>query len=140
MSDAFADMNRKVMAEFRANGGKVGGFFEGATLVILHTTGARTGRGHETPLMTWTDAGRLHVIASAAGAPRHPAWFHNLTANPSVTVELGTETFEATAVEITGSERDRIYDDLKAAYPNFAEYEERVAGGRVIPVVALDRV
>lgn len=139
MSDEFAEMNRKVMEEFRANGGKVGGFFEGATLVILHSTGAKSGKEHETPLMTWTDAGRIHVIASAAGAPKHPAWYHNVTANPAVTVELGTETFPATAVEITGSERDRIYGDLKAVYPNFAEYEEKVAGGRVIPVIALDR-
>lgn len=139
MSNEFAEMNRKVIEEFRANGGQVGGFFEGATLVILHTTGARSGKEHETPLMAWTDAGRLHVFASMGGAPKHPAWFHNAKANPTVTVELGTETFQATAVEVTGAERDRIYDDLKAVYPNFAEYEEKVAGVRVIPVVALDR-
>ena len=132
------DFNRAIIEEFRANGGKVGGPFAGAPLVLLTTTGAKTGRRLTTPVMYLEDGGKLHVFASKAGAPTNPAWYHNLTANPTVTVEVGNETFEAKAVEVTGDERDRLYRRQAQLYPGFAEYEQKTT--RRIPVVALDRV
>src|SRR5947209_5369720 len=102
--------NQAVVDEFRANGGKVGGMWEGRPLLLLTTTGAKTGRRHTTPLMYNTDGDRLLVFATKGGAPNHPSWYHNLVANPTVTVEHGGETFEARAVPITGGEeRDRLY-------------------------------
>jgi deazaflavin-dependent oxidoreductase (nitroreductase family) len=132
-----ADFNRRIIDEFRANDGRVGGMFAGATLVLLHTRGRRTGAEHVTPLMTWQEDGRLHVIASAAGSPKDPDWFRNLLADPDVSVELGVETFAARATVLDEAARDRIYGAVKAAMPAFAEYEQ--VAGRTIPVVALDR-
>jgi deazaflavin-dependent oxidoreductase (nitroreductase family) len=130
------DFNQQVIDEFRANKGRVGGYFEGARLILLTTTGARTGRPHTTPVGYLPDGGdRILVIASAAGAPTHPAWFHNLVANPQVTVESGAFTYEARAVVLEGEERDRAFARAVEADPGWAAYQEKTE--RVIPVVAL---
>lgn len=130
------DFNQQVIEEFRANKGRVGGYFEGARLLLLTTTGARTGRPHTTPVGYLPDSDdRVLIIASAAGAPRHPAWFHNLVANPRVTVESGAFTYEARAVVIEGEERDRIFARAVEADPGWAAYQEKTE--RVIPVIAL---
>lgn len=132
------DFNQKVIEEFRANAGKVGGPFEGADLLLLTTTGAKSGRRVTTPVMYLEDGDRLVVIASKAGADHHPAWFHNLRANPEVTVEAGTDTFQARASVVDRPERDRLYARMVEKAPGFAEYEAKTS--RVIPVVALERV
>ena len=131
------DFNSQVIAEFRANDGKVGGPFEGAPIVLLHTTGAKSGAERETPVMGRLEGDRVYVFASKAGAPTNPDWFHNLVAQPSVTVELGTEVFGARAVVVDREERDRVYTAQAADFANFAEYEK--ATDRVIPVVRLER-
>jgi deazaflavin-dependent oxidoreductase (nitroreductase family) len=134
--------NQQVIDEFRANGGQVGGPFAGATLILLTTTGARTGLPRTSPNTYLRDGGRLHVFASNAGSPQHPAWFHNLLANPEVVVEIGrdgaVERYSAVATEITGTERDRIYGQVSELIPAYAAYQ--AATTRVIPVVALDPV
>ncbi|MCB8901448.1 MULTISPECIES: nitroreductase/quinone reductase family protein [unclassified Streptomyces] len=137
------DFNQQVIEEFRANGGRVGGMFEGAALLLLTTTGARSGRAHTNPAVYVRDGARLLVFASNAGGPKHPAWFHNLSADPYVTVELGTpegtvERFGATAVVTEGEERDRLYAEQAGRDPGFAAYQ--AATDRIIPVVALHRV
>ncbi|AZQ35691.1 nitroreductase family deazaflavin-dependent oxidoreductase [Streptomyces cyaneochromogenes] len=133
------DFNQQVIEEFRANKGRVGGYFEGARLLLLTTTGARTGRPHTTPVGYLPDGGdRVLVIASAAGAPSHPAWFHNLVANPQVTVESGAFTYEARAVVLDGDERDRAFARAVEADPGWAAYQEKTR--RVIPVVALHEI
>ncbi|MEU8848620.1 nitroreductase/quinone reductase family protein [Streptomyces sp. NPDC048564] len=130
------DFNQQVIDEFRANKGRVGGYFEGARLILLTTTGARTGRPHTTPVGYLPDgADRVLVIASAGGAPSHPAWFHNLLTNPQVTVESGAFTYEAQAVVLDGEERDEAFARAVEADPGWAEYQEKTR--RVIPVVAL---
>ncbi|MEU5321661.1 nitroreductase/quinone reductase family protein [Streptomyces sp. NPDC021056] len=131
------DFNQPIIDEFRAGNGRVGGMFEGARLLLLTTTGARTGTPHTTPLGYLPDGGdRVLVIASAGGSPRHPAWYHNLRANPQVTVESGAFTYEARAVVLEGEERDRSFARAVEAEPGWAAYQEK-AGDRVIPVVAL---
>lgn len=133
------DFNQQVIEEFRANRGRVGGYFEGARLLLLTTTGARTGRPHTTPVGYLPDGGdRVLVIASAAGAPKHPAWFHNLLANPRVTIESGAFTYEARAVVLEGEERDRAFARAVEADPGWAAYQEKTE--RVIPVVALHEI
>src|ERR1022692_158395 len=132
-----ASQNRQVIAEFRANGGIVGGYFDGIPLLLLTTTGARSGQPHTTPLSYLADGGRCVVFAAAAGAPASPDWYHNLTANPSVTVETGTEVFEATAVVTTGEERDALFQRYAALQPQLVLYQSRTT--RQIPVVALSR-
>ncbi|KOG15796.1 nitroreductase/quinone reductase family protein [Streptomyces viridochromogenes] len=133
------DFNQQVIEEFRANKGRVGGYFEGARLLLLTTTGARTGRPHTTPVGYLPDGGdRVLVIASAAGAPKHPAWFHNLLANPQVTIESGAFTYEARAVALEGEERDRAFARAVEADPGWAAYQEKTE--RVIPVVALHEI
>ncbi|MEV7447750.1 nitroreductase/quinone reductase family protein [Streptomyces nigra] len=130
------DFNQQVIEEFRANKGRVGGPFEGGRLLLLTTTGARTGRPHTTPVAYLPDGGeRVLVIASAAGSPKHPAWFHNLVAHPEVTVEAGAFTYPARAVVLEGEERDRAFTRAVEAEPGWAAYQERTE--RVIPVVAL---
>lgn len=133
----FAEMNAKIAAEFRANGGKVGGMFEGAPMCILTTTGAKTGKTRENPLMYRPDGDRYVVFASMGGAPTNPSWYHNAKANPDVVFEIGTEKFDARATELYGEERDRLWEAQKADVPQFAEYEEKSA--RVIPLVAITR-
>jgi len=132
------DFNAKIIDEFRANAGKVGGPFEGAPMVLLTTVGAKSGAQRTTPLVYLPDGDRVVIFASKAGAPTHPAWYHNLVANPGVTVEIGDERYAATAKEVTGPERDRLYAEQASRMPGFAEYEVK-AGERVIPVVALER-
>ncbi|GLF96933.1 nitroreductase/quinone reductase family protein [Streptomyces yaizuensis] len=133
------DFNQQVIDEFRAHGGEVKGPFEGARLLLLTTTGARTGAPHTTPLGALPDgAGRTLVIASAGGAPHHPAWYHNVLAHPRVTVEAGVFTYEADAVVLTGEERDRAFARAVEADPGWAEYQARTT--RTIPVVALDEI
>jgi len=129
--------NEAIVHEFRANGGKVGGQFEGAPRLLLTTTGAKTDRRLTSPLVYARDGDRLLVFASNAGAPTNPAWYHNLVANPTVTVEVGTETFEARATVVTGEERDRLFAEQAKRMPGFATYQQNTT--RVIPVVALER-
>ena len=132
------DWNSKIISEFRANGGKVGGPFEGAPLLLLHTTGAKTGQERVNPVMYLPDGDRLIVFASKAGADTNPDWFHNLVANPKVTVEVGRQTRALVAHVAAGEERDRLWGLQKAAWQGFAEYETRTR--RQIPVVILEPV
>jgi len=134
----FNEMNKKVVAEFRDNGGKVGGIFAGTPLVLVHHVGARSGVKRITPLAYLAEDGRILVFASKGGADDNPAWYHNLLANPRATVELGTETFEVVALPLSGSERDKYFAKQVAVAPQFAEYQRMVT--RVIPVVELRRV
>lgn len=131
------DFNAKIIEEFRANEGKVGGSFEGAPMVLLTTTGAKSGEARTAPLVYLPDGNRVVIFASKAGAPTNPDWYHNLKANPRVTVEVGGETFETTAQEITGEERDRLYAEQASRMPGFQAYADNTT--RVIPVVALPR-
>lgn len=131
------DWNRRVIEEFRANGGKVGGQFEGAPLLLLTTTGAKSGQRRTTPVMYLPDGNRLIIFASKAGAPTNPDWYHNLAAHPQATVEVGTETFDITSVVATGEERDRLFARQAELYPGFANYQARIT--RQIPVIALER-
>jgi deazaflavin-dependent oxidoreductase (nitroreductase family) len=129
--------NEKIIEEFRANAGVVGGPFEGRPLLLLTTTGAKTGRRLTSPLVYSTDAGAMVVIASMGGAPNNPAWYHNLVAHPAVTVEVGADRYDATAVVAAGPERRRLYDQQAAEMPVFKEYEAKTS--REIPVVVLHR-
>lgn len=131
--------NDAIIDEFRANGGRVGGPFQDSRLLLLTTTGARTGAPHTTPLGYLPDTGdRLLVVASAGGSPRHPAWYHNIRANPIVTVENGVFTYQAEASVLTGAERDRIFARIVEIAPGYADYQAKTS--RVIPVVALRQV
>jgi deazaflavin-dependent oxidoreductase (nitroreductase family) len=131
-----AEQTTLIIEEFRSNGGRVGGFFEGAPLLLLHHTGAKTATERISPLMYQGLEEGYAIFASKEGAPNNPDWFHNLLANPDVTVEVGSETIEVTARVAEGEERGPIWTEQKANYPNFAEYEERTA--REIPVVILE--
>lgn len=131
------DVNQRIIAEFRANGGKVGGRFAGAPMLLLTTTGRKSGERRTTPLVYLPDGDRYIIFASKGGAPTHPAWYHNLVAHPETTVEVGTETIPVTASVVTGEERDRLYATQAALRPAFAEYEAKTT--RRIPVVALHR-
>ncbi|RCG26883.1 nitroreductase family deazaflavin-dependent oxidoreductase [Sphaerisporangium album] len=134
-----SDFNRQIIEEFRANGGRVGGPFEGGRLLLLTTTGARSGRPHTTPLAYLPDGGeRTLVIASGGGAPKHPAWYHNLVADPRVTVEYGVFTVEARAIVLEGAERDRLFARAAEADPGWTAYQAKTT--RVLPVVALQQV
>ncbi len=127
---------QSVIDEFRANAGKVGGPFAGSDLLLLTTTGARTGRPHTTPLGHVRDGERLLVVGSNLGAPHHPDWYHNLLAHPSVHVELGDQEFETIAVPAEGSRRDELFARVVAEAPGYAEYE--AATDRTLPVVVLE--
>ena len=131
------DFNSKVIEEFRANGGKVGGSFEGAPLLLLHTTGAKSGQERVSPTM-YQDLGdgSLAVFASKAGAPTNPDWYHNVVANPEVSAEIGTGSRRFRARTATGDERARIWSKQKQDFPGFADYEASTS--REIPVVVLD--
>jgi deazaflavin-dependent oxidoreductase (nitroreductase family) len=130
------DWNRQVIEEFRSNGGKVGGNFAGAPILLLHTVGARSGKGRVNPMM-YQDLGdgRVAVFASKAGAPTHPDWYRNLLANPEVTAEIGTESRRFLARTATPTEREPIWAKQKQDYPAFAGYEAKT--DRQIPVVIL---
>jgi deazaflavin-dependent oxidoreductase (nitroreductase family) len=136
MSDML-EWNRKVIEEFRANDGNVGGQFEGAPVLLLHTTGAKSGNERVNPMMYLDLDGRRFVFASKAGADTNPDWYHNLVANPRVTAEVGTETYGADAAPLAREERDKVYAEQAKRYPGFAEYQEKTS--RVIPVVELKR-
>ena len=131
------EYNRKLIEEFRANRNQPGGPMPGRPLVLLTTTGAKSGRRHTTPMMYIRDGDRLLVVASNAGAPAHPDWYRNLVADPHVTVEVGPEMYDATAVVLDGAERERIWARIVEQYPFFAEHQAKVT--RHIPVVALER-
>ncbi|WP_349269925.1 Deazaflavin-dependent nitroreductase [Mycolicibacterium parafortuitum] len=134
---AFDEMNRQVIDEFRSSGGKAGGVFEGKPLVLVHHIGAKSGTERIAPLVALLDDGRVYVFASKGGSDTHPDWYRNLVANPAVTVELGTETYQATARVLQGAERDEIYAKQVALEPQFGDYQRRTT--RVIPVVELVR-
>lgn len=131
-----ADFNTQVVAEFRGNDGRVGGMFADLDLLLLRHTGAKSGAERVTPLAYFKDGDNYAIFASKGGAPTHPAWYHNLLANPETTIEVGTDTLEVTASEAQGAERDRIYNAHAERAPQFAEYEEKT-GGRIIPVIVL---
>jgi deazaflavin-dependent oxidoreductase (nitroreductase family) len=131
------ERNRAIIEEFRANAGKVGGPFAGKTLLILHTTGAKTGRERVNPLAYVRDGDRYVIIASKGGSPTHPGWYHNLLANPIVSVEVGTEQFTARASFAAEPQRTRLYNKMIDMMPVFAEYQRRTT--RVIPVIILNR-
>jgi deazaflavin-dependent oxidoreductase (nitroreductase family) len=132
-----SDWNTKIIEEFRANRGKVGGPFEGAPVLLLHTVGARTGLERVTPMMYLDLDGGRYVFASKAGADSHPDWYLNLVTHPAVTVEVGVENYVATATPVAGEDRNRIYTEQARRYPGFAEYQAKTS--RVIPVVELRR-
>jgi deazaflavin-dependent oxidoreductase (nitroreductase family) len=132
------DWNSKIIAEFHANGGKVGGMFEGTPLLLLHTRGAKTGAERVNPLAYRVDGDALVVFASKAGAPTNPDWFHNLRADPRVSAEVGTETRDLVARVADGEERQRLWEAQKRDNPGFAGYEAKTE--RQIPVVILDPV
>lgn len=131
------DFNQQIIAEFRANDGKVGGDFEGADMVLVHHTGARSGTERVTPLVYRPEGDGWIIFASKAGAPDNPAWYHNLKANPDTTIEVGSERIEVTATEVTGADRDRIFEAQKRDVPQFADYE--ASTDRVIPVILFQR-
>ena len=130
------DWNSKIIAEFRTSGGRVGGQFEGAPLLLLHTVGAKSGQERVNPMMYLTVPGGFAVFGSKAGADTHPDWYHNLVAQPAVRAEIGAETVELTARVASGGERERIWAAQKAAVPGFADYEQQTS--REIPVVILE--
>jgi len=133
-----ASYNETLIDDLRANGGHAtSGNFVGRQVLILTTTGAKTGKRRESPLAYTRDGDRLVVVASKGGAPSHPAWYHNIVANPDVTVEVDGERFDARATVADGSERRRLYDQHADLHPSFTEYETRTE--RVIPVIVLQR-
>ncbi len=133
------DFNTTIIEEFRANGGKVGGNFDGAPMLILHSTGAKSGEPREHPVVYLADGDRWLVFASYAGSPNHPAWYHNLIAHPDATIEVGTETIPVRATPLEGEERDRFFAKQVEIMPGFGEYEAKTKGIRTIPVIALTR-
>jgi deazaflavin-dependent oxidoreductase (nitroreductase family) len=129
------DFNAQIIDEFRANEGRVGGMFEGMTLLLLHDTGAKSGKPYIHPLVYHGEDGRYVVFASKGGAPTNPDWYHNLKAHPDVSIEVGTETLDVAASELTGEERDRIFRAQAERAPQFADYEKNT--DRRIPVISL---
>lgn len=129
------DFNAGVIEEFRANGGSAGGMFEGKPLLLLHNVGAKSGTDFVTPLVYLDDGGNRVIFASKGGAPNNPGWYHNLKANPAVSIEIGTDTVDVTAEEATGEERDRLYSIQEEQQPQFAEYAQKT--DRKIPVIVL---
>lgn len=132
-----SDWNKKVIEEFRANEGKVGGNFAKMKLLLLHTTGAKSGLERINPLACMADGERFVIIASKGGAPTHPDWYYNIVANPSVSVEVGTEQFEAKATVVKEPERTELYNKMASINPFFEEYRQKAT--RVIPVIVLTR-
>ncbi len=132
------DWNKAIIDEFRANSGKVGGPFEGKTLLLLHTLGAKSGQERINPVAYISEGDRLVIFASKAGAPTNPDWYYNILSQPLVTVEVGTEQFQARAAIESEPERTRLYNKMVEMMPGFAEYQRKTT--RVIPVVTLTRV
>ena len=131
------ERNKTIIEEFRANGGKVGGNFAGRTLLLLHTIGAKSREERVNPVAYIRDSDRFVIIASKGGAPTNPAWYYNVVANPLVTVEVGTETFQAQATVAEEPERTRLYDQMVTVMPGFGDY--RLKTTRIIPVIILTR-
>jgi deazaflavin-dependent oxidoreductase (nitroreductase family) len=131
------EFNRGVIEEFRTHGGRVGGAFAHTPLLLLTTTGARSGESHTTPVAYLKDGERLVVFASKAGAPENPGWYHNLRAHPDVAVEVGNEQLQLRAVELHGAERNRLFERQAELIPQFADYAQRTT--RTIPVIALQQ-
>jgi deazaflavin-dependent oxidoreductase (nitroreductase family) len=129
--------NRQRIEEFRANKGKIGGPFKDAPMLLLTTTGAKSGKRHTIPLVYLPDNDRFVIFASNAGSPTDPDWYQNIVAHPQVTIEFGTETFDATATILTGEERDRLYNRQAEVNPVFADFQAKTT--RVIPVIALQQ-
>jgi deazaflavin-dependent oxidoreductase (nitroreductase family) len=137
MSD-LNNRNQAIIDEFRANSGKVGGYFAGRTLLVLHTIGAKSGKEHINPLVYIKDGDRLVIIASKGGAPSNPDWYYNILAHPLASVEVGTEQFQAQAAIAPEPERTRLFNKMVEVMPGFAEYQQKTT--RVIPVITLTRV
>jgi deazaflavin-dependent oxidoreductase (nitroreductase family) len=135
MSTTPADLNAQVIEEFRANGGKAGGMFEGMPLVLVHNVGAKSDKEYVTPLVYLADGDDVVIFASKGGAPENPGWFHNLKAEPNVSIEVGDRKLDALATEATGDERDRLYSAQEAVQPQFGEYATKT--DRKIPVFVL---
>ncbi len=134
---ALDDFNAGIVAEFRANAGKVGGPFEGASLLLLTTTGAKSGQPRLNPLAYFVVDGKTIIVGSKAGSDTHPHWLHNLRANPRARVEVGTEAYDVTARELPAAERDAVFDQIVAAAPGFGDYQAKTS--RVIPLFELQR-
>jgi len=135
-----SDFNAKVIKEFRENNGHVPSYFEGRTVLLLHTIGAKSGQARLTPLVTLKTANdEQFIIASAGGSEKHPAWYHNLVANPDVTVEVGTEKYDAIARVTEEPERTELYDYAASEMSFFAEYKVKTASIRTIPVIVIER-
>ena len=132
------DWNKAIIEEFRANGGKVGGMFAGRTLLLLHTIGAKSGQPRINPVAYVKDGDRFVIIASKGGAPTNPDWYYNLVAHPDATVEVGTEQLQVHAAVAAEPDRTRLYQQMVAMMPGFAEYEQKTT--RKIPVIILTRV
>jgi deazaflavin-dependent oxidoreductase (nitroreductase family) len=137
VSDNFNEFNEAIIAEFRANGGKVGGPFEGAPVLLLTSVGAKSGERRTTPVVYLPDGERMVIFASKAGAPTNPGWYHNLVANPRASVEVGLDTVEVEAKVTSGEERDQLFARQEAIMPQFTEYRQKTT--RQIPVIALER-
>jgi deazaflavin-dependent oxidoreductase (nitroreductase family) len=138
MTQSRSERNRTIIEEFRANGGRVSGQFGDTPLLLLTTTGAKSGQKRINPVAYLADGSRLLVFAANAGRPTHPDWYHNLVTHPDVTVEVGTERFAARAIALSGEERDRLYATQATLDPRFAEFQKKTT--RTIPVVALLRI
>ncbi len=133
-----SDFNQTVITEFRANSGKVGGYFANLPLLLLTTIGAKSGQPRVAPLAYTTDGDRFVIFASKAGAPTNPDWYHNLLANPTATVEIGSERFQVRAAVAESQERERLYAEMAEQFPQFGEYQQKT--DRKIPVVTLERI
>lgn len=131
------DWNAHTIAEFRKNHGKVGGYFEGAPLVLMHTVGAKTSKAHLVPVMYLRDGERIVVFASKGGAPKNPDWYHNLKAHPDIQIEVGDDTFDVRGEEMLGAEHERLYQTQSKIYPQFADYQRKTK--RTIPVIAFTK-
>jgi deazaflavin-dependent oxidoreductase (nitroreductase family) len=138
MASPMAEFNKKIIDEFRSSGGKVGGQFAGAPMIIINHKGAKSGKSYTTPLVYSKDGDRCVIIASYAGAPKNPSWYHNLITHPEVEVEIGAEKFKAKVSEAKGAERDRLFAEQAKMMPQFNEYAKKTA--RKIPVLVLERV
>jgi deazaflavin-dependent oxidoreductase (nitroreductase family) len=132
-----SDWNKATIEEFRANKGKVGGYFEGRNLLLLHTKGAKSGLERINPVAYFMDDNRYVIIASKGGADTHPDWYHNLLVNPEISVEVGTEQFQAIATAASEPERTRLYEKMESINPGFTEYKHKTS--RIIPAVTLSR-
>jgi deazaflavin-dependent oxidoreductase (nitroreductase family) len=135
MSPSPAGFNAQIIEEFHANEGRVGGMFDGMPLLLLHHTGAKSGKSRISPLAYQSDAGRYVVFASKGGAPTNPDWYYNLKAQPKATIEVGADRIDVVASEASGEERERLFRTQAERVPQFAEYEQKA--GRVIPVIVL---